>query len=379
MALVLRDRVKETTTTTGTGSVTLAGAVIGYQSFSVIGNGNTCYYAISASGTSEWEVGIGTYTSSGTTLSRDTVLASSNSNSLVNFSAGTKDVYVVYPAGKSVYLDASSNVSALGTVASGTWQGTTIAAGYGGTGLTSPGTSGNVLTSNGTVWASVANPPAFSAGTVMLFRQTAAPTGWTKDTTNYNNYALRVVTGTASSGGTVAFTTAFASQTPAGSLSSTTATNQNTTATNQNTTATGSLSSTTATNQNTTATGSVDSTTLALSQIPSHNHRMRYTDISNQVRDLGYNANDAAQGYDLTGFDGLNTSYSGSSGSHNHGFTGTAHTHTQDAHTHTFTGTAHTHTQDAHTHTQDAHSHTFTGTAINLAVQYVDVIFATKD
>jgi hypothetical protein len=101
MALVLKDRVKETTTTTGTGTITLAGAATGYQSFSAIGNANTTYYCIA--GTSEWEVGIGTYTASGTTLSRDTILASSNSNNAVNFSAGTKDVFVVYPAGKSVY------------------------------------------------------------------------------------------------------------------------------------------------------------------------------------------------------------------------------------------------------------------------------------
>ena len=102
MALVLADRVRETTTTTGTGTVTLAGAVTGYQSFSVVGNGNTTYYTIAGQGTSEWEVGIGTYTSVGTTLARTTVLASSNSGSLVVFSAGTKDVFVTYPAGRSV-------------------------------------------------------------------------------------------------------------------------------------------------------------------------------------------------------------------------------------------------------------------------------------
>jgi hypothetical protein len=120
MALVVKDRVKETTTTTGTGTVTLAGASTGYQSFSAIGNGNTTYYTISNPGTNEWEVGIGTYTSSGTTLSRDTVLASSNSGSAVSFSAGTKDVFVVYPAGKAIYLDASGNSVALGTPASTT-------------------------------------------------------------------------------------------------------------------------------------------------------------------------------------------------------------------------------------------------------------------
>jgi hypothetical protein len=97
MALVLADRVKETTTTTGTGTVTLLGASTGYQSFAVVGNGNITYYTIAAQTGSEWEVGVGTYTSSGTTLSRDTVLASSNSGSLVNFSAGTKDVFCHLP------------------------------------------------------------------------------------------------------------------------------------------------------------------------------------------------------------------------------------------------------------------------------------------
>jgi hypothetical protein len=109
MALVVKDRVKESTTSTGTGAITLAGAQTGYQGFTAIGDGNTTYYVIS--GGSEWEVGLGTYTASGTTLSRDTVLSSSNSGSLVNFSAGTKDVYVVYPAGKAVYSNAGNTVT----------------------------------------------------------------------------------------------------------------------------------------------------------------------------------------------------------------------------------------------------------------------------
>lgn len=110
MPLVVKDRVQETSTTTGTGTFTLAGAVSGFQSFSVIGNGNTTYYAIV--GGSEWEVGLGTYTSSGTTLSRDTVLESSNSGSLVNFSAGTKNVFVTYPAEKATYQDANGTAIA---------------------------------------------------------------------------------------------------------------------------------------------------------------------------------------------------------------------------------------------------------------------------
>ena len=102
MALVLADRVQETTTTVGTGTVTLAGAVSGYQTFAAVGNANSTYYTIAGATGTEWEVGIGTYTASGTPLSRTTVLSSSNSGSLVNFSAGTKNVFVTYPASVAV-------------------------------------------------------------------------------------------------------------------------------------------------------------------------------------------------------------------------------------------------------------------------------------
>jgi len=108
MALVLKDRVKETTTTTGTGSFSLAGAVTGYDSFGQIGTGNTTYYAVYLDGGSEWEVGIGTYTAP-STLSRDTILASSNAGSVVTFSAGQKTIWCDYPAGTSIY--ASNNGS----------------------------------------------------------------------------------------------------------------------------------------------------------------------------------------------------------------------------------------------------------------------------
>jgi len=111
MALVLKDRVKETTTTTGTGTYTLAGAVTGFQSFSVIGNTNTTYYAIT-DGTN-WEVGIGTYTASGTTLSRDTILESSNSNNAVNWGAGSKDIFCTYPAERSMYVDGTTITPAI--------------------------------------------------------------------------------------------------------------------------------------------------------------------------------------------------------------------------------------------------------------------------
>ena len=124
MALVLADRVKETTTTTGTGTVTLLGASTGFQSFSAVGDANTTYYTIAGQTTSEWEVGIGTYASSGTTLARTVVLSSSNSGSAVNFSAGTKDVFVTYPSERAViggqgYVENSATVAVSSTITAG--------------------------------------------------------------------------------------------------------------------------------------------------------------------------------------------------------------------------------------------------------------------
>jgi hypothetical protein len=101
MTFLVKDRVKETTSTTGTGTLTLNGATIGFQSFAAIGDGNSTYYTITDS--VSWEVGIGTYTASGTTLSRDVILDSSNSGNAVDWSAGLKDVFVTYPADKAVY------------------------------------------------------------------------------------------------------------------------------------------------------------------------------------------------------------------------------------------------------------------------------------
>ena len=113
MALVLADRVLETSTTTGSGTISLAGASVGFQGFSTgVGDGNQTYYTIALEGGSEWEVGIGTYTSVGDTLSRDTVLASSDSGNKVTFSAGPKQVFVTYPAGKSVYFGTTNAISA---------------------------------------------------------------------------------------------------------------------------------------------------------------------------------------------------------------------------------------------------------------------------
>jgi hypothetical protein len=144
MALALFDRVQETTTTTGTGSVTLAGAVPGFQSFAVVGNGNTCYYTIVDG--SAWEVGIGTYSTSGPTLARTTVLSNSSGNtSPITLAAGTKSIFLTYPAEKSVNLDASDNVSPLGTVSSGVWQGSTVGVAYGGTGVTTSSGANSVV------------------------------------------------------------------------------------------------------------------------------------------------------------------------------------------------------------------------------------------
>ena len=112
MALVINDRVKETTTTTGTGTLTLAGAVTGFETFAAgVGNSNTTYYAVTLPGTSEFEVGLGTLSSDSSTIARSTIISSSNSDSAVNFSAGTKTIFCTIPASKSVFLDASGNAT----------------------------------------------------------------------------------------------------------------------------------------------------------------------------------------------------------------------------------------------------------------------------
>ena len=119
MALVVNDRVKETSTSTGTGTIDLDGAVTGFETFVAgIADSNTTYYAIFHQGTTEWEVGLGTVTdATPDTLARTTVITSSNSDSAVSFTAGTKDVFCTLPASKAVYLDASgAAVGALSNV-----------------------------------------------------------------------------------------------------------------------------------------------------------------------------------------------------------------------------------------------------------------------
>ena len=127
MALVIADRVKETTTTTGTGTVTLLGASSGFQSFAVVGDTNTTYYCISGQTGNEWEVGIGTYTSSGTTLARTTVLSNSlgTQPSALSFSAGIKDVFVTYPAELAAFANGNGVVVENYTALTGTYTMTT--------------------------------------------------------------------------------------------------------------------------------------------------------------------------------------------------------------------------------------------------------------
>ena len=179
MALQLKDRVLETASAPGTGTVTLLGASLGYQSFNTaLTSGSTTYYTIADLGGANWEVGIGTFTAPDQ-LARNTILESSSGGSAVNFSSGIQNVFITYPAEKSVNLDASNNVSPLGTVASGTWNGSTITTAYGGTGLSSYtagdlpyyssgtafsklaiGANGYILTSNGTAPTWAANTAA---------------------------------------------------------------------------------------------------------------------------------------------------------------------------------------------------------------------------
>jgi len=197
-----------------------------------------------------------------------------------------------------------------------------------------PAASSTFLSWNGSsfAWAEVGG--GIPSGTVMLFKQTSAPTGWTKDTTaSLNDSALRVVTGSVTTGGSVAFTTAFASQGVSGTVA--------------NTTAGGSVSVSLSVG------GSVSATTLSTAQIPSHTHTVTlYNNDGGDYAPIGV----AKTGY-ASSAGTQATGAAGSGGSHTHSFT-------NPSYSGGFSGTA--------------HNHTFTGTAINLAVKYVDIIIATK-
>jgi len=245
----------------------------------------------------------------------------------------TSGTGIAVPAGKTMFVyNNGTNVVDATTYLSSLTLGTALPVASGGTGLATltannvligngtsnvafvaPSTNGNVLTSNGTTW--VSSTPAgggtvIPSGTVMLFAQTAAPTGFTKNTTTGDNSALRVVTGTASTGGSQGFTTAFASQTPTGSVS-----------------VTG---------------GSVGNTTLSTPQIPSHSHTLG---VAGNTTPSAVRLNASPTGPDYIAY--TSTGSTGGGGAHNHPYSG--------------------------------QSATFTGSAINLAVQYIDVIRATKD
>jgi|DEB0MinimDraft_3_1074331.scaffolds.fasta_scaffold15565_2 hypothetical protein len=218
-----------------------------------------------------------------------------------------------YDADTAKYDDATANFT--GTL-QGSGSNVVVASDIGSTvqAYITPGTSGNVLTSNGSAWTSAA-AAAFDAGTRLMFAQTAAPTGWTKDTVNYNEHSLRVTTGAASTGGTVDFTTAFASKTPTGSVTITS------------------------------VTGTAGATTLSTPQIPAHNHGP-----SSLAATDGIQRNTSPQ---ISGGVGnlstVSLQNTGGGGSHDHPFSFTS------------------------------GSGTFSGNAIDLAVKYLDVITATKD
>ena len=188
----------------------------------------------------------------------------------------------------TTYANLQSNVSGTLPVGNGGTGATTLNAaaviiGNGASAPTfvAPGSSGNVLTSNGTAWTSVA-AAAFDAGTVLIFGQTTAPTGWTK-LTNQDNAALRVVSGSASSGGSVDFTTAFASQTPSGSVSITS------------------------------VSGSAGNTTLSTPQIPSHNHQVPVQVNNKQGSGIRRQSSQGDAGP-------ISTSSTGGDGAHSHPF-----------------------------------------------------------
>jgi len=235
---------------------------------------------------------------------------------------------VAVPAGRSYLLynngtDVVNALEGISVVSGGTGRETltansvVIGNGTGPVTFVAPGTSGNVLTSNGTSWSSAALS-ALASGTITVFNQTNAPTGWTKDTSNFNNSALRVVTGTASSGGSVDFSTAFASQTPSGSVAITA------------------------------ITASGGSTTLSTPQIPSHTHPSSQSAPPSPtvVREVLTGPSPSQVGPAPSA---VPLGATGGGGGHTHPFS------------------------------LSGSSATFTGNSINLAVRFIDLIRCTKN
>ena len=271
MALVLADRVQQTGSANTTVSFTLSGSVTGFQSFAVVGNTNTTYYsAFDVSG--NWEVGLGTYSTTGPTLTRTTIFSSSNSNTAVTFS-GTVNVFLTYPSSFSMVSAASGSNS------------------------------------------------EFAATTALLFYQATAPTGWTKSTTN-DNKALRVVSGATggSSGGTVAFTTAFASQAVAGTVGGYTLTTADIPAHSHGITDPGHSHSVNDPGHSHILNGYGQ--TYTLNPGGAGNFRLTYGADGNGDQ-MGTYASNAGTSINGAGT-GISTTNTGSSGSHTHGFTGTS-------------------------------------------------------
>jgi hypothetical protein len=207
MSLILKDRVRETATVVGTGDAALLGAVTGFQAFSVVGNGNTCYYAIADQSGGDWEVGLGTYSTTGPTLARTTVLASSNANAKVVFTGGTKDIFLTYPAEKALQYDASGNLDLDGTVTF-TSNGATVLPTGTSAEQPSPASAGmlrfNTDTSqfegyNGSAWSSVggaaiSNDTSTATYEYPLFASATSGTALTVYTSNAN-YLYKPSTG----------------------------------------------------------------------------------------------------------------------------------------------------------------------------------------
>ena len=225
------------------------------------------------------------------------------------------------------------------------------------------------------VTTGIANAQAFPSGTVMLFQQTNAPTGWTKVTSGVNNKSLRVVSGTVGSGGNVAFTTAFGSRGITANAANTT---QGGNISVANTTAGGNVNI-----SSVSTSGNVNSHTLSSNEMPSHHHNMRGNQNSNSYHSVNqaggnhpgggagpyinagrrytsYNASDLGRTQDTGGNGGHSHGFSGSSHSHNGSLSGTAHNHNAS-----FTGSA--------------HNHSISVDNLDMQVEYLDVILASKD
>ena len=206
----------------------------------------------------------------------------------------------------------------------------------------------------------------FASGTKMLFQQTSAPTGWTKITSSVDNKALRVVSGTAGSGGNATFTGAFASRTPAGNIAATA---------NATASFSGSVSGNTgnagASTSSVSTSGNVNNHTLSNNQMPSHSHSYysyNSYDYGNWRIRIQHDRSANASGSNVS------TNNTGGGGSHSHGFSGSSHSHNVNNHTHSFSGNFSGNTGN-HTHNSGA----FSGTAMDFAVQYLDVIVCSKD